>query len=95
MLCLGGHIPARPLGQTKVPKGWRGGARNEGLSVSWVNVLLLASQPLRALEVFLLIRIVSQRLEDHAKAAGSSCHVTQLLLKLGCPSYAQVSAQPR
>uniref|UniRef100_A0A8C6BUQ6 separase n=1 Tax=Monodon monoceros TaxID=40151 RepID=A0A8C6BUQ6_MONMO len=50
----------------------------------------LVAKPLRALEVFLLIRIVSQRLEDHAKAAGSSCHVTQLLLTLGCPSYAQL-----
>ncbi|XP_029811477.1 separin [Suricata suricatta] len=50
----------------------------------------LAAKPLQALEVLLLIRIISQRLEDHAKAAGSSCHAAQLLLTLGCPSYAQL-----
>ncbi|XP_011374123.1 separin isoform X2 [Pteropus vampyrus] len=50
----------------------------------------LVAKPLQALDVLLLVRIVSQRLEDHAKAAGSSCHVTQLLLTLGCPSYAQL-----
>nr|XP_031538710.1 separin [Vicugna pacos] len=50
----------------------------------------LVAKPLQALEVLLLVQIVSQRLEDHAKAAGSSCHVTQLLLTLGCPSYAQL-----
>ncbi|EFB17411.1 hypothetical protein PANDA_012438, partial [Ailuropoda melanoleuca] len=50
----------------------------------------LAAKPLQALEVHLLVRIVSQRLEDHAKAAGSSCHAAQLLLTLGCPSYAQL-----
>uniref|UniRef100_A0A8C0RT85 separase n=1 Tax=Canis lupus familiaris TaxID=9615 RepID=A0A8C0RT85_CANLF len=50
----------------------------------------LAAKPLQALEVLQLVRIVSQRLEDHAKAAGSSCHTTQLLLTLGCPSYAQL-----
>ncbi|XP_027981248.1 separin [Eumetopias jubatus] len=50
----------------------------------------LAAKPLQALEVLLLVRIVSQRLEDHAKAAGSSCHAAQLLLTLGCPSYAQL-----
>ncbi|KAG8518346.1 Separin, partial [Galemys pyrenaicus] len=49
----------------------------------------LLAKPLQALEVLLLVRTVSQRLEDHAKAAGSSCHITQLLLTLGCPSYAQ------
>lgn len=62
----------------------------KALSTSWVNVLLPAYQPLQALEVLLLVQIVSQRLKDHAKAAGSSCQVTQLLLTLGCPSYAQV-----
>ncbi|XP_037370735.1 separin isoform X2 [Talpa occidentalis] len=50
----------------------------------------LLAKPLQALEVLLLVRIISQRLEDHAKAAGSSCHVTQLLLTLGCPGYAQL-----
>ncbi|KAM7114144.1 separin isoform 1-T2 [Molossus nigricans] len=50
----------------------------------------LLAKPLQALEVLLLVRIISQRLEDHAKAAASSCHVTQLLLTLGCPSYAQL-----
>ncbi|XP_076966940.1 separin isoform X2 [Tamandua tetradactyla] len=50
----------------------------------------LVAKPLQALEVFLLLRIVYKRLEDHAKAVGSSCHITRLLLTLGCPSYAQV-----
>ncbi|XP_057558622.1 separin isoform X2 [Hippopotamus amphibius kiboko] len=50
----------------------------------------LVAKPLQALEVLLLLRITSQRLEDHAKAASSSCHITQLLLTLGCPSYAQL-----
>ena len=66
------------------------GVEMKALSTSWVNVLLPAYQPLQALEVLLLVQIVSQRLKDHAKAAGSSCQVTQLLLTLGCPSYAQV-----
>ncbi|XP_062932120.1 separin [Cynocephalus volans] len=50
----------------------------------------LVAKPLQALEALLLLRIVSERLEDHAKAAGASCHITQLLLTLGCPSYAQL-----
>ncbi|XP_006870032.1 PREDICTED: separin [Chrysochloris asiatica] len=50
----------------------------------------LLAKPLQALEVFLLLRTASKRLEDPAKAAGSSCHITQLLLSLGCPSYAQL-----
>lgn len=88
------HTPSRLRGQTEVSKGWETEGRNGGLSRSWVNFLLLVDQPLQALEVHLLVRIVSQRLEDHAKAAGSSCHAAQLLLTLGCPSYAQVSTQP-
>uniref|UniRef100_A0A8D1FNF6 separase n=1 Tax=Sus scrofa TaxID=9823 RepID=A0A8D1FNF6_PIG len=50
----------------------------------------LVAKPLQALEVLLLVRMVSQRLEDHGKAAGTSCRITQLLLTLRCPSYAQV-----
>ncbi|XP_003405097.2 separin isoform X2 [Loxodonta africana] len=50
----------------------------------------LVAKPLQTLEVLLLLRIVSKRLEDPAKVAGSSCHITQLLLMLGCPSYAQL-----
>ncbi|XP_007947715.1 separin [Orycteropus afer afer] len=53
----------------------------------------LVAKPLQALEVLLLLRIVSKRLEDPAKAAGSFCHITQLLLTLGCPSYAQLYLQ--
>ncbi|XP_058164126.1 separin isoform X2 [Dasypus novemcinctus] len=53
----------------------------------------LMAKPLQALEVLLLLRIISKRLEDHAKAAGSSCQITQLLLTLGCPSYAQLYLQ--
>uniref|UniRef100_A0A2K5QEB6 separase n=1 Tax=Cebus imitator TaxID=2715852 RepID=A0A2K5QEB6_CEBIM len=50
----------------------------------------LVAKPMQALEVLLLLRTVSEKLKDHAKAAGSSCHITQLLLTLGCPSYAQL-----
>ncbi|XP_045409836.1 separin [Lemur catta] len=50
----------------------------------------LLAKPLQALEVLLLLQMVSERLEDHVKAAGSSCHIAQLLLTLGCPSYAQL-----
>ncbi|KAI5760715.1 ESPL1 [Gulo gulo luscus] len=50
----------------------------------------LSAKPLQALEVLLLVRIVSQRLEDHAKATAASCHTAQLLLTLGCPCYAQL-----
>ncbi|KAL2776358.1 separin [Daubentonia madagascariensis] len=56
-----------------------------------VALYQLVAKPLQALEALLLLRIVSERLEDHVKAAGSSCHITQLLLTLGCPSYAQVT----
>ncbi|XP_054984078.1 separin [Sorex araneus] len=50
----------------------------------------LAAKPLQALEGFQLVRMVAQRLEDHGKAASSCCHITRLLLALGCPSYAQL-----
>ncbi|KAM9229251.1 separin [Dugong dugon] len=50
----------------------------------------LVAKPLQALEVFLLLRIISRRLEDPAKVAGSTCRIAQLLLTLGCPSYAQL-----
>ncbi|XP_004711395.1 separin [Echinops telfairi] len=53
----------------------------------------LMAKPLQALEVLLLLRIVSKHLEDPAKAAAASCHLTQLLLSLGCHSYAQVHLQ--
>jgi separase len=65
---------------------------NGGLYRSGVNLLFLVCQPLQALEALLLLRIVSEKLEDHAKSASSSCHLTQQLLNLSCPSYAQVSA---
>lgn len=55
-------------------------------------MLLLDDQPLQALEALLLLQTVSKRLQDHAKAVSSSCQLTQLLLNLGCPRYAQVSA---
>uniref|UniRef100_A0A8C6I5T6 separase n=1 Tax=Mus spicilegus TaxID=10103 RepID=A0A8C6I5T6_MUSSI len=53
-------------------------------------VYQLVAKPLQALETLLLLQIVSKRLQDHAKAASSSCQLTQLLLNLGCPSYAQL-----
>ncbi|KAM6153481.1 separin [Erethizon dorsatum] len=54
-----------------------------------VALYQLLAKPLQALEALLLLRIVSERLKDYAKAASSSCHLTQVLLSLGCPSYAQ------
>lgn len=55
-----------------------------------VAVYQLVAKPLQALETLLLLQIVSKRLQDHAKAVSSSCQLTQLLLNLGCPSYAQL-----
>uniref|UniRef100_A0A8C5L3W2 separase n=1 Tax=Jaculus jaculus TaxID=51337 RepID=A0A8C5L3W2_JACJA len=55
-----------------------------------VALYQLIAKPLKALEALLLLQIVSERLEDHAKAASSSCQLTQQLLSLGCPSYAQL-----
>ncbi|XP_005397224.1 PREDICTED: separin isoform X2 [Chinchilla lanigera] len=54
-----------------------------------VALYQLVAKPLQALEALLLLRIVSERLVDHAKAASSSCQLAQILLSLGCPSYAQ------
>ncbi|KAM5289389.1 LOW QUALITY PROTEIN: separin [Ctenodactylus gundi] len=55
-----------------------------------VALYQLVAKPLQALEALLLLRIISERLQDHGKAASSSCHLTQLLLDLGCPSYAEL-----
>lgn len=55
-------------------------------------MLLWDDQPLQALETLLLLQTVSKRLQDHTKAVSVSCQLTQQLLSLGCPSYAQVSA---
>nr|APD32921.1 Espl1 [Castor fiber] len=55
-----------------------------------VALYQLLAKPLQALEALLLLRIVSEKLEDHAKSASSSCHLTQQLLNLSCPSYAQI-----
>lgn len=55
-------------------------------------MLLWDDQPLQALETLLLLQTVSKRRQDHAKAVSVSCQLTQQLLSLGCPSYAQVSA---
>ncbi|XP_023423374.1 separin isoform X2 [Cavia porcellus] len=54
-----------------------------------VALYQLVAKPLQALEALLLLRTISERLKDHAKAASSSCHLTQVLLSLGCPTYAQ------
>ncbi|XP_004637936.1 separin [Octodon degus] len=54
-----------------------------------VALYQLVAKPLQALEALLLLQIVYERLKDHAKAASSSCHLTRVLLSLGCPSYAQ------
>ncbi|KAL1767384.1 separin [Sigmodon hispidus] len=50
----------------------------------------LVAKPLQALDTLLLLQTVSKRLQDHAKAVSSSCQLTQQLLSLGCPSYAQL-----
>lgn len=55
-----------------------------------VALYQLVAKPLKALEALLLLRIACVTLGDHAKAIGSSCHLAQLLLTLGCPSYAQL-----
>ncbi|XP_048219440.1 separin isoform X2 [Perognathus longimembris pacificus] len=55
-----------------------------------VALYQLVAKPLQALEALLLLRIIAERLGDHTKAASSSCHITQLLLSLGCPSYARL-----
>ncbi|XP_012887879.1 PREDICTED: separin [Dipodomys ordii] len=55
-----------------------------------VALYQLVAKPLQALEALLLLRIVAERLEDHTKATSYSCHLTKLLLSLGCPSYAQL-----
>ncbi|KAM4881245.1 separin [Thomomys bottae] len=55
-----------------------------------VALYQLVAKPLQALEALLLLQIVAERLEDHTKAASTSCHLTQLLLSLGCPTYAQL-----
>ncbi|XP_052016533.1 separin [Apodemus sylvaticus] len=55
-----------------------------------VAVYQLVAKPLQALETLLLLQTVSKRLQDHAKTVSSSCQLTQLLLSLGCPSYAQL-----
>ncbi|EGV95374.1 separin isoform X1 [Cricetulus griseus] len=50
----------------------------------------LVAKPLQALETLLLLQTVSKRLQDHSKAVSTSCQLTQQLLSLGCPSYAQL-----
>ncbi|XP_055474199.1 separin isoform X2 [Psammomys obesus] len=54
-----------------------------------VALYQLVAKPLQALETLLLLQIVCERLQDHAKAVSSSCQLTQQLLSLGCPGYAQ------
>ncbi|NXF79773.1 ESPL1 protein, partial [Sclerurus mexicanus] len=51
------------------------------------------SQPMQALESFLLLRSLCRRLGDVAGAAGALSNLTRLLLQLECPSRAQVSLE--
>ncbi|XP_075816882.1 separin isoform X2 [Microtus pennsylvanicus] len=55
-----------------------------------VALYQLVAKPLQALETLLLLQTVSKRRQDHAKAVSVSCQLTQQLLSLGCPSYAQL-----
>ncbi|XP_041501970.1 separin isoform X2 [Microtus oregoni] len=55
-----------------------------------VALYQLVAKPLQALETLLLLQTVSKRQQDHAKAVSVSCQLTQQLLSLSCPSYAQL-----
>ncbi|XP_072510909.1 separin [Notamacropus eugenii] len=50
----------------------------------------LLAKPLQALETHLLLRTLSENVKDYIRAASASCHITQFLLTLDCPSYAQL-----
>ncbi|NWI90475.1 ESPL1 protein, partial [Pitta sordida] len=52
----------------------------------------LLDKPIQALESFLLLRSLCQRLGDVPGAAAALCHLTRLLLRLECPTHAQVSS---
>lgn len=55
----------------------------------------LSPQPLQAMESYLLLRALCSALGDNLGTASALCHVTELLLQLECPSYAQVSVTGR
>ncbi|NWX36214.1 ESPL1 protein, partial [Notiomystis cincta] len=50
----------------------------------------LQAKPIQALESFLLLQSLCQRLGDNLGAAEALCQLTRLLLQLECPSQAQV-----
>ncbi|NXC35678.1 ESPL1 protein, partial [Campylorhamphus procurvoides] len=53
----------------------------------------LHAKPLQALESFLLLRSLCQRVGDIPGTAGAVSNLTRLLLQLECPSHAQVSLE--
>ncbi|NXQ15596.1 ESPL1 protein, partial [Peucedramus taeniatus] len=50
----------------------------------------LQDKPIQALESFLLLRSLCQRLRDNLGMANSLCQLTRILLQLKCPAQAQV-----
>ncbi|NXR53238.1 ESPL1 protein, partial [Hippolais icterina] len=50
----------------------------------------LQGKPIQALESFLLLRSLYQRLGDRLGMANALCHIIRILLQLECPSQAQV-----
>ncbi|NWH90997.1 ESPL1 protein, partial [Aegithalos caudatus] len=51
----------------------------------------LQGKPIQALESFLLLRSLCQKLGDNLGMANSLCQITWILLQLECPSQAQVN----
>ncbi|XP_040845089.1 separin [Ochotona curzoniae] len=85
---------ALALWKEVLTKGQTPAVRYPQQTVASLQILValyqLVAKPLQALEALLLLRIISETLRDHVKAASASCHLAQLLLTLGCPSYAQL-----
>ncbi|NXR71888.1 ESPL1 protein, partial [Pycnonotus jocosus] len=70
------------------------GIRSPEQTLSSLQVLAelyrLQGKPLQALQSFLLLRSLCQRLRDGLGKANSLCGVTRILLELNCPQQAQV-----
>ncbi|NXQ60967.1 ESPL1 protein, partial [Anthoscopus minutus] len=68
--------------------------RSPEQSVSSLQLLAalyrLQGKPIQALESFLLLRSLCQRLGDALGLANSLCQITWSLLQLQCPSQAQI-----
>ncbi|NXU34572.1 ESPL1 protein, partial [Drymodes brunneopygia] len=57
--------------------------------LAWI--FRLQEKPLQALESFLLLRSLCQRLQDNLGLANSLCQICRILLHLECPAQAQVT----